>query len=168
MTVVAVPEAPERLLGRTGGRRSQGVRLCLGMLRGALVGAHIGLVTAMGLALVGNGGVGAANAAIAGALVIVFFASGQAVQLLATEMADGTGMAMLMTSYLARIVALGAILVLAMSQQARLDAVFDRTNFFLGSMLALLGWLGGVLLTHSHQRVFVYDRDADDQFGGSR
>ena len=75
MTVVAVPEAPERLPGRTGGRCSQGVRLCLGMLRGALVGAHIGLVTAMGLALVGNGGVGAANAAIAGALVIVFFAS---------------------------------------------------------------------------------------------
>lgn len=161
MTAMPVPQAPVRERRRPG----QGVRLCLGMLRGALVGGHLCLVAALAAGWATRGATGAANAAIGGALVMVFFATGQAVQMLAAEMADSSGMALLMASYLLRVLALAGVLWAAMAHQDRLEQVFDRTTFFAGAMACLAGWIGGILVAHSRQHVHVYDRDAESDGG---
>ncbi|MEL4357881.1 MULTISPECIES: hypothetical protein [unclassified Luteococcus] len=155
MTTLAVPTTRKRV------EPSQGATLCLGMLRTALLGAHLvaGLVI-IGAAII-SGGTAAANAAVAAALVVVFFASGQAVQLLAGELANGTAMVLVMTSYLARVALLGLLLAFAMARQAELERYFIRGAFLAGAIAALLGWLGGIFLRNATQRVFLYDRDFD-------
>lgn len=149
---------------------SQGVRLCLGMLRGAFVAAQVGLVlSALGCHLL-DGSVAAVNSLLASVLVVLFFASGQAVQMVAGEMADSTAMVLLMASYLLRVVLLGLGLVLAMNHQDQLEGWFNRPAFMAGALCALAGWLGGIFATSSRQHVYAYDRDHDDvhQDGGSR
>ncbi|MFC6359867.1 hypothetical protein [Luteococcus peritonei] len=149
---------------------SQGVELCLGMLRTAVVGAHLGLLLAVGGAFLLTGPTAAANAALAAALVIVFFASGQGVQMVAGEMADGLAMGLVMVSFLARVAILGLLLALAMRHQDSLEAVFHRGAFMAGAVLALVGWLAGILVANARQRVYVYDADwaASRRTGGAK
>lgn len=149
---------------------SQGVALCMAMLRSGMVGAQLGLLAALlGSALLA-GPVAGANAAISAALVVLFCASGQAVQMVATEMANGTAMVLVMTSFLLRAVLLGALLLLAMRHQEQLADVFHRGPFMAGALAALFGWLGGIFVAQARQKVYVYDSDYDAarRAGGTR
>jgi len=131
------------------------------MLRGALLGSHLAMVaTAIACGALG-GTVAAANALVASALVVAFFASGQAVQMLAGELANSSAMALVMLSYLARVTLLGLALAFAMTHQDRLEQVFDRGAFMAGATSALMGWLAGIFVANARQHVFVYDRDFD-------
>lgn len=155
MTTLAVPPTRKRV------EPSQGAALCLGMLRGALLGAHLLAGLAIAGAAILQGGVAAANAAVAAALVVAFFASGQAVQMVAGELANGTAMVLVLTSYLVRVGLLGLALVFAMAHQAELERYFVRGAFMAGAIAALLGWLAGIFLVNARQHVFVYDQDFD-------
>lgn len=152
----------------------QGVALCLGMLRGGFAWANVALLAAaLGCGIL-QGTVGAVNAAVAGAVVLLFAATGQAVQMVATDMADSNGMLLVVASYLGRVVAMGALLWVAMAHSGSIEPVLDRMSVMAGSLATLVGWIGGVIWTHAHQQVSVYDsqweraraqREAD---GGSK
>ena len=156
--------------GPQGSRESQGVALCLAMLRAAAVGAHLGLLVAVALAALLAGPTAAVNALLAALLVIAFFASGQAVQMVAGEMADGVAMGLVMVSFLARAALLGLALAFAMQHQDRLDEVFHRGGFMAGALLALTGWLAGILVANARSRVYAYDSDWAEarRAGGAR
>ncbi|HIW30062.1 MAG TPA: hypothetical protein H9987_08620 [Candidatus Luteococcus avicola] len=131
--------------------------MCLGMLRGGFGAANVALLVAAAGCGMAHGGVGALNAAAAGVIVLLFAASGQAVQMVAAGMADSNGMVLVLGSYLARVAALGGMLWLAMEHQERVEPLLDRTCVMVGALAVLAGWLGGVLWTHAHQRVSVFD-----------
>lgn len=135
--------------------------LCSQMLRRGMAGANLALLTAVGIAALLDQGRGMANAAVAGALVLVFFASGQGVQMIAGERADGTGLVLLLGSFLVRAAGLGVLLWIVMSHTSRVEPLLSRPCFLLGAGLCTVGWLGAVLVTGMSQRVYAYDRDYD-------
>lgn len=139
-------------------RASQGNRLVVGLVKGGLVGSQIALVLAVGLALAVGGPLAAANAAIASAITIVFFASGQGVQVVATELANGTGLVIAVVSFTLRAGALGVLLWLAMNSGTTEELVHP-TGLLLGALLTTMGWVGGVLWVGRRQRVAVYDTE---------
>ncbi|WP_203566343.1 hypothetical protein [Aestuariimicrobium ganziense] len=142
-------------------------RLLSAMVKGSFAFAHVAWLVAVGIGFWWAQGLGAANAAVGGALVLFFFGAGQGVQLLAGEMDPRTGVGLAMLSYLARVAVLGGLLWLAMND-ARLDALFLRGPFFVSVMVVLLGWLAGMFWVHSRLRIPIYDSQWDEGPTGGR
>lgn len=131
---------------------SNGAQAIIAMLKGSLLLAHAALVACLGAALVIAGGAGLANAAVGGALVIFFFAAGQGVQLLASELDPRTGMGVTLTSYAVRVVLLGLLLAAAMRSE-RVAELFHPTIFFASVVVVLVGWLTGMFVAYSRLRI---------------
>lgn len=161
MTATAMIARPSR--GDLAVRRmSTAARAIIAMLKGSMVVAHAALLACIGIGIVVAGPVGGANAAIGGALVIFFYAAGQGVQLLASDLEDRTAMGVLLTSYAVRVVLMGLLLAAAMRWD-RLDELF-RPAIFFGSVVAVLvAWLAGMFVTHSRLRIPAVEALPRDQ-----
>lgn len=167
MTAVPLPER-HRGVGVSSRVSRQGADLCVAMLRSAMVCSHVALLVVMLAGVVAAGVGGGANAVIGGALVMVFLATGQAVQLVAVQWANGAGMVLLLSGFLVRVTAMGLLLVEAMHHQARLSGVFHPGLFFAGAVAALVGWIAGLVGAHRRRHVFAYDHDYDDWMARGR
>lgn len=134
--------------------------MMLRMLRTALALAHAAWLVAFGLGYLLSGPVGLANAAVGGGIVVFFYAAGQGVQLLASELDPQTGMGLVVASFLTRATLLGLLLV-GVTTYPSVAAVFRPVPFFAAVLLVLAGWLGGMFFAWSHMRVPVYDAHWD-------
>ena len=139
-------------------RTSQGNRLLLSLVKGGLVGSQACLVVAVAIALLAWGPTAAANAAIAAAITVVFFASGQAVEVVTTELANATGMIVTLASFTLRAGALGFLLWFALNARTA-DQIVHPAGLMLGALLTTTGWVGGVVWVGRRQRVLVHDTE---------
>lgn len=140
--------------GRPGASTSQ--RILTYLLRSSLIASQLALVLAAALGLLIAGPLGALNAAVGSAVVIVFFASGQGIQLIAGELGGSNGLLLTLTSYLVRVGLLGLGLWLV-GHSDSLSAVLRPDALVLGLVLTLVAWLAGMFVGHARVRKPVYD-----------
>ncbi len=139
---------PAQTRARTGSSR-------LAALAGlACLGASAVMIVAGALF---DGARGAISVAGASALVLAYFVSGQLIERQALQMADASGMTITMVSYAVRIGLVGSVLWLAMSTPAIAGAL-SSTWVAIGALVAVLGWLTGLMVGHARSRVPVYDQ----------
>lgn len=101
-------------------------------------------------------GVHAMASALFGALaVVVFFASGMPVQLMAMGQQLQAGIGIVIICYVSRVATLGLVLV-SMTDNG-LVARPDLMPMVWSIVVTTLAWVGGLLAGHSHARVPVYD-----------
>lgn len=128
------------------------------MLIGGLVLGHVAGVTVIGLALALGGTDAVISAAIGFACVLVFFAVGQAIELVACEMEPVQGMAVALGAYAVRVIGIGAGLGVIVNHPAMAPHV--RPGWLMAAVTAtVVAWIGGVVLVASRQRVPIYDAD---------
>lgn len=112
----------------------------------------------IGLALALGGTDALLTAALGFAAVVVFYAIGQALEVVASELEVMQGMALVLVSYAVRVVGIAAGLWFLLG----LDAVAPRVEdgwLLLSVVGTVLGWVTGVVLVASRQRVPVYDEE---------
>lgn len=128
------------------------------MMIGGLVGGHV-VGGAIVLLAVAVGGPGAAlTAALGFAAVVIFYSVGQAIEVVASELADFQGMALVLVSYAVRVVGIAAGLWVILSHPSVAPLV--RDGWLLLSVAGtVLAWVTGVVLVAARQRVPVYDTE---------
>lgn len=136
------------------------VVMMMRMMKASLLLAHACWAIAFGLAWWMSGAVGVVNAAVGGGLVIAFYAAGQGVQMLASELEAQAAMGLTVTSFMTRAALLG-LLLLAANRHPAIEDIFRPVEFFTAVMLVLAGWLGGMFLAWRNTRVPVYDQHWD-------
>lgn len=168
MTPVALHQNAGQPRAVTPGSRrapSQAAELTIGLLKGGLLAAHLALCAALFLGWIVAGVAGLATAAIAGAITLIFFVTGQGVQVIASEMVNTFGLLLVLSSYLIRVVVMGWLLALA-SSSSELSSALLPVPLMLGVLGTVAGWVLGVLLTSTRQRVLIFDSlweaDVDD------
>lgn len=154
MTIVPVPAMVEPMAPRPA------VAMMMRMLRSSLALGHVAWFLAMFIGHLLSGPTGLANAAVGGAVVVFFYAAGQGIQMLASEMDPQSAMGLTVTSFVTRAALLGLLLVGANKYPA-VEQVFRPVAFFTGVVLVLSGWLVGMFLAWSRTRIPVYDQHWD-------
>lgn len=128
------------------------------MMLGGVVGGHVAGFTVMGLALGIDGADGLISAALAFAAAVLFYAIGQWLEVIATEVDPVQGMGLVLASYGIRVVGIAAGLWWILSTPQIAPRVIG--GWLVASMAAtVLAWVAGVVLVASRQRVPVYDPD---------
>lgn len=128
------------------------------MMLGALVLSHAIGFGVIGLALAVDGVSGLITAALGFAAVIIFYAIGQALEVVATEMDPMQGMGLVLVSYGVRVVGIAAGLWAILSLESVAEHVIDL--WLVVSVTAtVLAWVTGVVVVASRQRVPVYDEE---------
>ncbi len=136
---------------------SQSLAVLQELGRGAqLVSLGASIVCAVPATLL-DGGRGLLSVAVAAGLVVAYFVSGQLVEGAALQMADRNGMTLMLASYAGRVGLVGLILWWAMSTPL-VSGALSSTWVALGSLVALVGWLTGLVIWHSRARIPIYDR----------
>lgn len=128
-----------------------------GLARGALLVSGSATILTAILGAVLDGTRGAISVALAAGLVLAYFVSGQLVETITLRMADSNGMTITMASYAVRVALLGVILWWAMSTPA-IAGLLSNTWVAAGALVALLGWLTGLMIWHSRARIPIYDK----------
>ena len=126
------------------------------LLIGGLVGGHAVLIVAVVAFWVAQGRLAAFSAAIGGVLTIVFFTIGQAVQVMLAEASPKVVLVGALASFLARVVGLGLLLVLALEHAERL-AWFAPVAFAISTIAVVVGWLAAEIWVFSRLRIPVFD-----------
>lgn len=101
----------------------------------------------------------ARSALIAGGVVVFFFGSGTLVQKMLKSYPNGVGMAIVMTSYGVRIVAVIGILWWLLR---RVEPALDGSWFAVSALAGTIGWITGVIVTDIHTRQPIYDTAIKD------
>lgn len=128
------------------------------MMVGGLAGGHAVGLTVIGLALALDGAPGAITAALGFAAVVIFYSVGQAIEVVASELADFQGMALVLVSYAVRVIGIAAGLWFILSHPAVAPLV--RDGWLLLSVAGtVLAWVTGVVVVAARQRVPVYDTE---------
>lgn len=128
------------------------------MMMGALLLSHAIGFGVIGLAFAVDGFSGLLTAALGFAAVIIFYAIGQALEVVATEMDPLQGMGLVLVSYGVRVVGIAAGLWGILSLDAVAEHVIDV--WLLVSVTGtVVAWVTGVVLVASRQRVPVYDEE---------
>ncbi|NLE99291.1 MAG: hypothetical protein GX596_15080 [Propionibacterium sp.] len=128
------------------------------MMQGALLLAHAVGFGIIGLAFALDGVSGLITAALGFAAVIIFYAIGQALEVVATEMDPMQGMGLVLASYGVRVVGIAAGLWAILSLEAVAEHVIDLW-LLLSVTATVIAWVTGVVVVASRQRVPVYDED---------
>lgn len=144
---MAEPRAHER--ARANARRAW--RLLAG---GAAGGSGVLAVTVLVFAVAG-GAAGALSAAVAGLVTLAFFALGQAAQAAVADAEPAFVLMVALTSYLTRVVGLGILLWLALSDPVRLG--LQPTPVVVTTIAVVVGWLAAELWVFSRLRIPVFD-----------
>jgi hypothetical protein len=128
------------------------------MMVGGLVAGHVVGLTILGLALALGGPSAAVTAALGFAAVVIFYAIGQALEVVASELEVYQGLGLVMVSYAVRVVGIAAGLWFALSHPAVAPHVRDGW-LVLSVAGTVIAWVTGVVLVASRQHVPVYDSE---------
>ena len=125
------------------------------MLGGLILGHGVGLGVC-GLAVVSGSREAVIGAAIGFAAVVLFFAVGQAIEVVACELPPVQGLGIVLTSYAVRVVGIGAGFWFV-TEHPRLGPATDGTWLAVAVIATVLAWTTGVVLVARRQRVPIYD-----------
>ena len=127
------------------------------MVGGLALGHGVGIAV-IGLALAIGGADAALTAALGFAAVVIFYSIGQSLEVVACELPDMQGMGLVLVSYAVRVVGIAAGLWAILSLPAMEGRVQDGW-LLLSVAGTVIGWVTGVVLVASRQRVPVYDTE---------
>lgn len=131
-------------------------KLLLGGAVGGLAAAVVSIVV-MGL-LYGRSGVG--SGLLAAAMVLFFYGLGQYVMVRFADAGARTLLIVSMTSYTARVVVLGLVLLVFQRNAERWDSLTPMA-VFLTTIAVVAGWLVAEIAVFSRLRIGVYDTEYD-------
>ena len=127
------------------------------MIGGLALGHGVGIAV-IGLALAIGGADAALTAALGFVAVVIFYSIGQSLEVVACELPDMQGMGLVLVSYAVRVVGIAAGLWAILSLPAMEGRVQDGW-LLLSVAGTVIGWVTGVVLVASRQRVPVYDTE---------
>lgn len=137
------------------------------LLVAGLAGAHVAGLTCVGIFLVVDGPPGAASAALAGAMVVLFYTVGQLVQVRYADAPARDLMRISVASYIARVTALGGLLALYLvlgTDANRLRAVPVAVT----AIATVVAWLGCEAYAFRQLRIPNFDEPAEGPQEGGR
>ncbi|WP_296141287.1 hypothetical protein [uncultured Tessaracoccus sp.] len=143
-------------LGDGRARVTAATRRAKEMMLGGLVGGHLAGLLVIALALVVDGPDGLLTAILGFAAVVVFYAVGQWLEVIATELPAMQGLALVLVGYAVRVIGIAAGLWAILT----LDAVAPRVRdgWLVASVVGtVIAWVAGVVVVASRQRVPIYD-----------
>jgi hypothetical protein len=130
--------------------------------RKLLIGGAVGGVTAASVCLIGfsvaYGMSGLISAALAAAMVLFFYGVGQYVMVLFADAGARTLLAVSMSSYTARVVILGLVLVLYNAHHEAWPKLTPMV-IFLTTIIVVAGWLVVEVFVFSRLRIGAYDTE---------
>jgi hypothetical protein len=148
--------------GQRSGERPSGPSIHVVRARKLLLGGAVGGVTAALASLagfgLGYGRSGLVSAALAAAMVLFFYGIGQYVMVLFADAGARTLLAVSMSSYTARVVILGLILLLYDKYHAAWPTLRPMA-IFLTTIAVVAGWLIVEVFVFSRLRIGVYDTE---------
>lgn len=128
------------------------------MMVGGLVGGHAVGLGILGLALAVGGPDAALTAALGFAAVVIFYAIGQSLEVIASELDLYQGFGLVMVSYAVRVIGIAAGLWFILGHPAVAPHV--RGGWLLLSVTGtVVAWVAGVVIVASRQHVPVYDTE---------
>ena len=130
------------------------------LLVGGALGGHIGLFLAVGAFLIFDSPRAAAWAAIAGAVTILFFVIGHAVQVAFADADPKAVLVATMASYIIRVTALGMVLAVVLAN-ADGFASMHRVAVAVATISVVVTWLAAEIATYARLRVPIYDEPSD-------
>jgi len=125
---------------------------------GGLLGAVLASILTVALAVPIAGRLGLISAAGAAALVIAYFGLGQLIAGHTLRRANRGGLVITMVGYLVRVVLLGVLLWLSLTQPG-IRTGLSSSWAAAGAIAAVFGWLTGLLVVNARARVPIYDRE---------
>lgn len=128
----------------------------IGMLVRAGVGCNLAIAAATLVLLVVGDTTDAGSALVAGAVTLLFFASGQAVQLIAADVGGPLGLGVAVMSFVVRAGLLALALVLA-SDVPGLQSRLSALGIVGGTLAGVAGWVGGLIWAELRGRNRIYD-----------
>lgn len=130
------------------------------LLTGAAIGGHTVAVVCVATFWFVRGPAAGVSAAVAGAVVLAFSMIGQAVQVLVADAPAKTVMIAALASYGFRVSALGIVLLLALDNAPRLEAM-DPIAVVVTTIAVVFGWLATEFWVYSRLRIPIYDEPDD-------
>lgn len=128
------------------------------LLLGGLVGGSVAAVLSMIAFTIVNGTGGLISAALAAALVLVFYVVGQWVMVRFADAAARTLMLASLVSYTARMGIIGMVLV-AFSRKLHTWPSLVPSAVFATAIAVVIGWLAVEIFVFSRLRIGVYDTE---------
>lgn len=141
-----------------GPRVSAAARRAKEMMIGGLLLGHACGVVVMGLAAVLGGADAFLTAALGFAAVVVFFAVGQWLEVVACELEPVQGMGLALASYAVRVAGI-TVGMWAITTAPALAPHISSGWLVASVTLTVIGWIGGVVWVASRQQVPVYDEE---------
>lgn len=139
------------------------------LLRGGLTGGLIATAASLVGCGIAFGSDGVMTAAVAAVIVLGFYVIGQLAMVLSADAGARQLMAISMTSYAARVLAIGLLLTLF---EARADAwpMLVPIAFFATTIAVVVGWLAVEIYVFSRLRIGSYDTEyvAPEQAEGTQ
>ena len=135
------------------------------MMLGAVVSAHIVGIVVMGLSLGIDGLDGLLTSALGFAAVIVFYALGQWLEVIACELASMQGLGLVLASYAVRVIGIAAGLWGILASETVAPHVVD--GWLLASVVGtVVAGVTGVVVVASRPRVPIYDENCSGEHRG--
>lgn len=149
-------------MARPRARVSGATRRARQMMAGGVAAAHAVGLPIVGLAAVLDGADGALTAALGFGAVVLFYAVGQWLEVIASELPAMQGMGLVLTSYAVRVIGIAAGLWGILSFHVVAPHVID--GWLVASVVGtVLAWVSGVVIVASRQRVPIYDGVDDEE-----
>lgn len=130
------------------------------LLAGGLGGAHVSALTCVGIFLVTDGLPGLISAALAAALVILFYTVGQWVQIRVADAPARTIFRASVLSYIVRVTALGGLLFIYLANSGGSIQLLAMP-LIVTAIATVVGWLTGEILVFSRLRIPNFDEPTD-------
>ncbi len=127
------------------------------MIGGVVAGHAVGLLIIAAALLIGGRGA-AVTAALGFAAVVIFYAVGQAIEVVASELPDLQGLGLVMVSYVVRVVGIAAGLWFILGLPA-MQPILSEGWLVLSVAGTVLAWVAGVATVGFRQRIPVYDTE---------
>ena len=128
----------------------------LSLTKGALVGSLIAVIPTLAVAVVWGKSGAFATVALTYALLLTFFLSGQLLDSIAMRFADFRGLSLIFSAWALRFLALGSALWFFLYSPDHLSWL-DHSWLFFSAIIIVTGWIAGLVLAHSKQRMLIYD-----------
>lgn len=130
------------------------------LLAGGLLGAHVIALPCVGVFAIRDGAPGLASAALAAALVILFYTVGKTVQVRWADAPATTLFRVSMVSYFVRVGVLTALLA-AYIRFADQTTKLLATPMVVTTVATVVGWLVGEMIVYSRLRILNFDEPSE-------
>lgn len=128
----------------------------LTLLKGGVVGGHVGALLVVGVFWIARGPRGGLSAAVAAAVTLAFYVIGQAVQVVVAEARPRNVLLAALGSYALRVGVLGAALAFVVARPDEFAGV-DAVAVVVATIVVVISWLAAEIWTFSRLRIPVFD-----------